>query len=215
MSKNTIIITVIVLILLVGGVATYFIKSSTTVVNNTNQPTQTDTSSLETFTDANNTFTFQHNPLFPAVDGDSTTPTKDWELNAEETGVLLASVTVPRSYMSGTNFSEVRMTVGRSSDLKSCLIDSSGSNTKGTTVTLGGFPFLKFVFGDAAAGNLYNTTSYKGNVDGDCYVIEYTVHSTNIGNYSPDQGIKEFDKAKIETEMQKIIKSFRFLVNSD
>lgn len=172
-------------------------------------------SCMETFTDANNTFTFEHSALFPTVDGNTSAPTLEWEQNAKEPGILLASVTIPRSYMSGTNFSSARMTVGRSTDLKSCLIDNSGSNVKGTPATLGGFPVTKFVSSDAGAGNFYESTSYKGTVDGDCYVVEYTIRSTNIGNYSPDQGVQEFDKAKIQNELEKIIKSFRFLVNSD
>ena len=76
-------------------------------------------------------------------------------------------------------------------------------------------PFSKFTLNDAGAGNLYETTSYRGLFDGDCYAIEYTIHSTNIGNYSPDQGVKEFDKVKVQEELEKILDSFKFLISSN
>jgi len=64
---------------------------------------------------------------------------------------------------------------------------------------------------DPGAGNIYDTTSYKTIKNNMCYAVEYTVHSTNINNYSPDQNIKEFDKVKIENILNEMVKSFRFL----
>ena len=78
-------------------------------------------------------------------------------------------------------------------------------------VKIHGIPFTKFTFSDAGAGNLYETVSYRTKRGGECYVVEYTIHSTNIGMYSPDQGIKEFDRAKVVNMLEKMAKSFRFL----
>jgi hypothetical protein len=159
---------------------------------------------------------FDYSSFFAENDG-TAAPMTEWRLNAVEKGILVATVTAPRTYMPKTNFSEAKLTIGRSSDtnaIKSCTEKSAQEQQQGT-VTIGNYQFYKFVAGDAAAGNLYETTSYRGIVDGDCYAIEYTIHSTNIGNYSPDQGIKEFDKAKIQSEMEKIVKSFKSFVNSD
>lgn len=171
----------------------------------------------ENFTDKNEVFSFDYNPFFKKIEGDSQTLSNDWKLNSKEKGILLGSIIVPKSYMDKTNFSDARMTVGRSTDpmsIRNCIIPSL-NETKKEIKTIGGYPFTKFTFNEAGAGNLYETTSYRGIADGDCYVVEYTIHSTNIGNYSPDQGIGEFDKAKIENDLEDIIKSFKFLISSD
>lgn len=162
------------------------------------------------FTDTNKTLMFDYNALFPLFTG-SKTPTTDWKLDAKDKGILFARVTIPRGYMSKTNFSDAKFTIGRSTTtagIKSCM-------TSGTKANIGGYPFAKVTTNEAGAGNFYETTRYQGIVDGDCYAIEYTIHSTNIGNYSPGQGIKEFDKAKIQSELEKIITSIKFIVNSN
>ena len=147
------------------------------------------------------------------------TPSMDWEMNAKQNGLLLAIVNVPRSYMPKTNFSEAKLTIGESSDtnaVKNCLADTSGGmNINGVPTTVSGYPFTKFTFEDAGAGNFYETTSYRSVLNGNCYAIEYTIHSTNIGNYSPDQGITEFDKTKITNDLESIVKSLRLIVASN
>lgn len=171
---------------------------------------------MEHFTDSNKTISFDYNSFFAASEGDKA-PTTDWRVNSISKGTLLANVYVQRTFLPGTNFGDARLTVGRSNDptqIKSCTVATSNDASKGS-VTISGYPFSKFHSSDAGAGNLYETTSYRGIVDGDCYVIEYTIHSSNIGNYSPDQGIKAFNKSEIENELQKIITSFKFLISSN
>jgi hypothetical protein len=173
----------------------------------------------ENFKDSNNTFTFDYNPLWKIIEGNKI-PSIDWRVNTKDKGLLLAQVIAPKAYLPKTNFGDAKFTVGRSTDakvIKSCTnIDTINNefNSKSLT-TIGGYPFSKFTSNGAGAGNFYETTSYRGIVDGDCYAIEYTIHSTNIGNYSPDQGIKEFDKNKIQSELERIIRSFKFLINSN
>jgi hypothetical protein len=103
--------------------------------------------------------------------------------------------------------------------IKSCLteIQPNKENRDPVAVkaTVGGYPFMKSVSTEGAAGSSYEIISYRGIVDGDCYAIEYQIHSTNIANYSPDQGIKPFDKSKIVGELEKMVKSFKFVVNSN
>ncbi len=172
---------------------------------------------IEHFTDKNNVFSFDYHPFFAVSEG-GTTPTLDWRVNAGQKGELLASVFANRTFLPKTNFSDAKFTVGRSTDanaIKNCLVENNVNFLDKKSTTIDGRPFTRLSFTDAGAGNFYTTTSYRGVVDGDCYAIEYTVHSTNIGNYSPDQGIKEFDKSKIENEMEKIVKSFKFLINSN
>ena len=169
------------------------------------------------FTDSTQTVAFDYHPFFKIIDGDKTA-TLGWILNAKQKGLLLSSVLVPRTYMPGTNFSDARLTVGRSSDpnaIRNCSTDLTGDEGQAEAATLGGYPFKKFMFAEGAAGNFYDTTSYRGIVDGDCYGVEYTIHSTNIENYPKEQGIKEFDKAKIQNELDKVLTSIQFLINSD
>jgi len=174
---------------------------------------------IEKFSEVNNKFTFNYNPFFKAYEPNQidVLPSTDWKMNAKQKGMLLARVAIPKIYMSNTNFSSAYLTVGASTDpkeIKSCAVGMSGE-VKQENKNINGFSFVKFVSSDAGAGNLYETTSYRGLVDGDCYAIEYTIHSTNIGNYSPDQGVKEFDKAQIQNEFVNMISSFKFLVNSN
>ncbi len=169
-----------------------------------------------TFVEPNDTFTFEYNPFFHVSEGQKV-PVLEWRVDAVKKGMLLASLTIPRTYMPKTNFSDARLTVGRSTDsgeIMSCTAGSLGETKKGTE-DIGGYSFTKFSFSGAGAGNFYETTSYRGLVDGDCYVIEYTIHSTSISNYPASAGIKEFAKSKIEEELEKIINSLKFLINSD
>ena len=78
-------------------------------------------------------------------------------------------------------------------------------------MTIGSMKFTKITLSDAGAGNFYNTTSYRTIYHNQCYAIEYTIHSTNIGNYSPDQGITEFDQTKIVPLLENMVQSFKFL----
>ena len=166
------------------------------------------------FADSNKVFSYEYNSLFAASEGQSAAST-EWRVNTTQTGFLLSKVTIPKSYMPGTNFSEATFTVGRSKEsdaLRTCSTDATNGEVKDGTRVIDRGDFTKFTLNDAGAGNFYDTTSYRGIVDGYCYALEYTIHSTNIGNYSPDQGIKEFDKAKIQSDFEKIISSFQFRI---
>ena len=112
-------------------------------------------------------------------------------------GSVLARVKVLKSHMPSTNFSEAEFTI---------------TSTSGATdTTCSG----RSDSAEAAAGNRYETTTIKKIYDGDCYVFEYIIHSTNIQNYDPSQGIKEFDKKKMVADLEDIVLSFKYLVNSD
>ena len=167
---------------------------------------------LKTYTEPSGIYRFSFDPRFMVISGDDTKPTKDWRLNSTAEGILLTMLTIPRPYQPSTNFSEAKLTIGRSTDpsaIRDCVVVETWARTV-ASVTIDGYVFKKVSFSDAGAGNFYDTTSYRAVLDGDCYVIEYTVHSTNIGNYSPDQGIKEFDRANVQNELESAIQSSRF-----
>jgi hypothetical protein len=112
-------------------------------------------------------------------------------------GAVVASVRTPEEYLPRTNFSDTKLTINWAGGGT----DATCSSTNTTQ--------------EAAAGNLYETTTVKKIYDGDCYTFEYVIHSTNIGNYDPGQGITEFDKAEVKEDFDDIIDSFEYLVNSD
>jgi hypothetical protein len=199
MKSQNLVISIIIIILLLGA-GYYFIKKDNVVTNpaeNDNAPVAT---SLKTFTEKNNTFSFDYDPTFEVKETDSG-----------------AEINIPKSFMPDTNFSDSRFTVSKdytTSGITNCIVATNGEVDSGKA-TIDGFPFEKFTLNDAGAGNFYETTSYRGIVDGDCYSIGYTIHSTNIANYPPEAGIKEFNKAKIVSVFESIVNSFKFLVNSD
>ena len=189
------------------------------ITYDTNSTFRKDADCIETFTEVNNKFTFNHDPYFKAFERNQAEnlPDTDWRVSAKQKGMLLASLFIPKTYLPGTNFSYGHMTIGVSTDPKeitSCASATKGEVKEGMT-DISGYPFTRFTSSDAGAGNFAETVSYRGLLDGDCYAIEYTIRSTNIDNYSPDQNIRAFDKAKVQNEFEKIITSFKFLVNSD
>ena len=175
-----------------------------------NQTTLGDTN---TYIDAGKTFSFSYPKEFSFYGGDGSY-TQDWRVNTQSLGLLFTVVQIPKSFMPSTNFGEAKFTVGTSADpeaVKSCLVADNGSVVKNSKVIIGDTSFTEITLSDAGAGNFYETTSYRVVKNNQCYTVEYTIHSTNIGNYSPDQGIKEFDKTKITSILESMMQSFRFL----
>jgi len=176
--------------------------------------TQTQSGNNNTFTDASKTFSFAYPNMFSLYGGDGSYAA-DWRAQTTDLGLLLAAVQVPRSYQPATNFSEAKFTVGTSSDPKavaSCLTEENmNPGAAISTVLINGNTFTKISMSDAGAGNFYDTTSYRAVRNGQCYVVEYTIHSTNIGNYSPDQHISQFDKVKVQGVLENMVQSFKFI----
>lgn len=187
-------------------------EKAVTTYNDCVAGSQVSSGTTNTFTDATKLFSFSY-PVGFTLSG-VLGFTTDWRVQSTDSGLQLAQVYIPRSYQPGTNFSEAKFTVGTSSDphaVTNCPTEGDGNPVKKSTVTINGTPYTKLSFGDAGAGNFYDTTSYRTLRDGQCYTIEYTIHSTNIGNYSPDQGIVEFDKIKIQNTLDGMVQSFKFL----
>jgi membrane-bound inhibitor of C-type lysozyme len=168
---------------------------------------------LNTFTDQGNTFTFSY-PSSVTVSGGGIGYTQDWMTNATTSGLVLAKVTLPSTFEPKTNFQQATLTIGTSADpdaLSECTTYSqSGGELTKSQVIINGVTYEKFVTNDAGAGNFYTTTSYRTIRNSQCYAIEYTVHTTDIGNYSPDQGISAYDAAKVDSVMDSVIQSFKF-----
>jgi len=163
-----------------------------------------------TYTDSTGVFTLTFPSDFTVVEG-SPEPGPGWSAPASTEGVTLAKITVPSSYAKGTNFADAMFTVGTSADstaLASCLKNLSGSVAT-TTVTIGDTTFTKLEFQGAAAGNRYDTTSYRAVRGSQCWAVEYTIHYSVIQNYPA--GTREFDETMLAATLDTVVHSFHFL----
>ena len=68
-----------------------------------------------------------------------------------------------------------------------------------------GVKFIHSQGGGVAAGNIYEQTYYRAAYQGVCYEVTFFVHYGNIGNYSPDSGVKEFDRAALMQKFETIL----------
>ncbi len=188
--------------------------------------------SLATYIDPAEVFAFEYPKEF-TVQGGSVSNTNEWRefSTPGELGRVRAVVNIPRSFQPNTNFSDAKFQVGLGANTAAtdkCLTvrsvqgGSYSENPVSEKVTIHGVTFTKFKFGDAAAGNYYDTTSYHAIHNGQCIVLEYRIHSTNLGSYDPNQGIKAFDEPKIQNILEDMVRSFKLLdvigsapVNSD
>lgn len=196
-TNNTFIIIVVAIVVIVGG---YFLlrkPEALAPINNNPEPVIV-TPENTVFTDKEKTVTFSY-PKDLAISSGDIGYSASWRQNTQTLGLSIAKVTIPKSTQPQTNFSEAVFSLGTSNNtlaIKDCLIANNGEIAKGT-VSINGVTYTKTMLGDAGAGNYYNTTSYRTMHNNQCYVMEYTIHSTSIGAYSPDQGITEIGRAHV------------------
>ena len=194
----------------------FLTEGTTTTYTNCLTGNQTTKSEINTFTDTGKTFSFSY-PKQYVLSGGDIGYTQDWSYLATygDMGLILARVNIPRTFFTEkTNFGDARFTIGTSvapGAVKNCLNFQYAKSGTMSTTTINGRQFTKIQFTDAGAGNFYETTSYRMVYNSQCYAIEYIIHSSNIYNYSPDQGVKAFDKAKIISVLEGIVQSFKFI----
>lgn len=167
-------------------------------------------------TDSNNTgFSIAYPIDFATQDNNAATASTDWRMNSNNTtGVEYFTLTIPKSFEPQTNLADVTLTVGASKDASAvadCLSpDPSGEGTALSKATINGIQFNVFQSNDAGAGNIYQTTSYRTVHAGECYAIEYTIHSSQLENYPASYNLQPFSQSKIDSLMQNIIGTFKF-----
>lgn len=192
----------VVLILLVAG--GYFLVSryrSGKTVQNPGSQSAYNTAGWQTFADELNAVEFKYPSEFTLQKGD-VAPTISWRVDADPAvqGIELATVRIPRDFEVGTNFGDATFHVGVSNAPKAvigCLKSDFGRNQATSSATVNGNVFTTFEGSDAAAGNRYDTEAYRLVLNGRCYAVDLTVHSTVIENYPPEFGIKPFDRTKV------------------
>ncbi len=192
----------------------FMTENSSSTYENCLAGTVTPGAGSNTFTDAAKTFSFSY-PSDLSVTGSGVGYTQDWMVNATTSGMILAQVLVPQSYLPGTNFGDAKFTVGTSADpsaVFTCLTynEAGARASTSTSVTLSGTTYAEFHSSDAGAGNRYDTTSYRVSRNSQCYAIEYTVHYSVFENY-PKGTVKQFDEAALTAKLDSIARSFVFL----
>ena len=207
-----------------GKITAPLSQTPTTVIT----PTSTAQNSADAYynnpaewqTDANNTqggFSIAYPLDFNTQDNYSAAPSIDWRMGANATqGIKYFTLTVPRAFEPQTNFIDTTLTVGGSqnnSAISQCMTQdqTGGPITATSSATVNGIPFTIFKSADVGAGNYYETTSYRTLHAGRCYAIEYTIHSGQIANYPAAYNLQPFDAQKIDSLMQNIIGTFKFM----
>jgi hypothetical protein len=222
MKQSTFWVLVIILVVLIIGISVYTfgpsmmgpmqMATSSAPVVNSPMPSAS-VNGMSTFTDSLKTFSFMYPSAF-SVSGGELGYTQAWRQGATTSGMVLAALTIPQTFEPQTNFADATFTVGVSSDpgaVASCLSAGSGNPVQTNTTVVNGIPLTKIILGDAGAGNYYETTSYRTVKGGQCYAIEYTIHSTNIANYPASAHIASFDQARIRSVLDAMAQSFKFL----
>ena len=231
--KSTIAIVIILIILIGAGAAYYYsahsalapttgtstpaiVASSTTTTITTTTTSNPDTSTWKTNTETQAGFSIAHPANFTAVTNTSTAPTTDWRLNSSDPGIKVLTLAVPSSFEPKTNFVDATLTVGYSQNtqaIANCLTQSPGSGplTATTTVTINGINFTVFHSSDVGAGNIYKTTSYRALHAGACYAVEYSVHSAQLGNFPPSEGLTQYSDTPIDQALDQVVGTFKFL----
>ncbi len=184
------------------------ITVETIVSVNEGEPVGTE-SEMQGYTNNEYNFSLEYSADFKQLSEDDNARLP-WSYGSSRAGLRLVTVDLPREIMPKTNFAGASVSVGISRDsaeVGGCIIgDSEPAETK----TINKATFVIEKFNDAGAGNFYETTSYRILRDNVCIALEATMHSTNIQNYSPEQGIKEFDKARIQEVLDEVVNSFKF-----
>jgi membrane-bound inhibitor of C-type lysozyme len=196
------------------GANAFLSENGTNTLNNCLAGTSSNLENgLYMFTDQSSTFSFSYPPSLFTISGQGIGYSTGWMQNTTALGTVLAEATLPSSFEPKTNFVDAVFTIGTSADptaVSECLSPATGEQ-KGTTVSINGVTYKKFVSTGVGAGNIYQTTSYRTLKDGQCYAIEYTIHSANLANYSPSQGISAFNQTKVQTLLEELVQNFTFL----
>ena len=109
-----------------------------------------------------------------------------------------------------TNLIEAYLLFGstnESNTLASCTEPTAFGGQENVTseVNINGNKFVRSEGAGAGAGNIYEQIYHRAVVNGYCYEVTFFFHYGNIGNYAPDAGIKEFDRAALLQRFENIL----------
>ena len=104
--------------------------------------------------------------------------------------------TIPETMATGTNLSsqDTGISVEQLPRAKNCTADIYiTANIKAQKTSENGVEYSVASTSDAGAGNFYEEQVYALAGTHPCTAVRYFIHSTNVGNYSPDS-IREYDR---------------------
>ena len=206
-------ILIILALILVAFITFKFIETAPVALNqgeDLNSNEQNNNGGGEDGIFKNNEFSFKYKKDLIANDYNETS---SWRTNTSLSGDFHVGILIPRSIQPNTNFSDAKFTVGSSDNqaaISECLIPTNGEREKGET-EINGTIFKKITLTEGAAGNYYDTTSYRAIKDGKCYAVEYTIHSMNLRNYPAEENIQEFNTPFIVEILEDMARSFEFM----
>ena len=170
----------------------------------------------QTAEDSAGAFSIAYPGDFSTNDGAIPEVTQNWSLSSNgTTGDLFFTLTIPSLFEPQTNFADATLTVGASKDataVMQCLTSNmtDGPITATSTETINGVVFTVLPSSGVGAGNIYDTTSYRTVHNGKCYAVEYTIHSSQLGNYPTQYNLQQFDPAPLKDVLNRIVGTFKF-----
>ena len=177
-------------------------QSPTPTPQSTQQPIPTPVgSSLQTYHNSQYNFAFNYPEEFAF-----NTPVYS-NLNEQIVQLGLSNKDYPK-----TNFGDAAFTVSVQStkSLNECITTNlpEGIEKLTKTKTINGTEFYTDEGTGAAAGNRYETHTYRTFVSSNCFEINETIHTANIGNYDP--AVTEVNTKPIWKDLEGIMSTFKF-----
>lgn len=117
---------------------------------------------------------------------------------------------VDSQFYLNTNLSEAYLLFGSTNEsdtVQNCTQPASfgGEERIVGQVNINGVPFVRSEGAGVGAGNIYEQIYHRTVLNGYCYEVTFFFHYTNIGNYSPDSGVKEFDRSALMQKFEGIL----------
>ena len=125
-----------------------------------------------------------------------------------EPEIVLASI--DSEFYLNTNLSEAYLLFGSTNDssiVNSCTQPGSFGGTENVVddININGIKFVHSEGGGVGAGNIYEQIYYRAVHNGTCYEVTFYIHYGNIGNYSPDSGVKEFNRDALMQKFESVL----------
>jgi len=119
---------------------------------------------------------------------------------------------IDSGFYDGTNLDEAYFLFGSSNDkmdVGNCFQPSAGIENEQTVgdVEINGTWFVRSERGGIAAGNIYEQIMYRTVLRSTCYQITFFIHYADVGAYSPELKVREFDRAGLKQKFEEILSS--------
>lgn len=106
---------------------------------------------------------------------------------------------------------DVEVRIGVSSSTGSCLKpDADFPGQKGVDITIGGYPFKKFTFSDAAMMQYVSGQSYRAVRNGLCYAIEEVKTGSSYREANMEEALSDKDMDAYFAQADEALKTFKF-----